>query len=145
MLLCCCHPSSIYSWFLKPLSVLHSRFPTKKSWVVAYFFNFFQLFQQQIFFFIKSILCNFVVRTLQYFQKKFKLFLPTKSWKNHPQKLLRKTQIHFFSLLPAQPNQPNQPKQKNSCSKMWSIDQLYIDTQLRHKSKKSKNLGRCGR
>ena len=24
-------PSSIYSWFLKPLSVLHSRFPTKKS------------------------------------------------------------------------------------------------------------------
>ena len=30
------NPSSIYSWFLKPLSVLHSRFPTKKSWVVAY-------------------------------------------------------------------------------------------------------------
>ena len=27
--------------FLKPQSVLHSRFPTKKSWVVAYFFNFF--------------------------------------------------------------------------------------------------------
>ena len=25
-------------------------------------------------------------------------FLSTKSWKNHPQKLLRKTQIHFFSL-----------------------------------------------
>ena len=24
-------PSSIYSWFLKPLYVLHSRFPTKKS------------------------------------------------------------------------------------------------------------------
>ena len=24
--------------------------------------------------------------------------LTTKSWKNHPQKLLRKTQIHFFSL-----------------------------------------------
>ena len=23
------NPSSIYSWFLKPLSVLHSRFPTK--------------------------------------------------------------------------------------------------------------------
>ena len=34
------NPSSIYSWFLNPLSVLHSRFPTKKSWVVAYFFNF---------------------------------------------------------------------------------------------------------
>jgi hypothetical protein len=25
------HPSSIYSWFLKPLSLLHSGFPTKKS------------------------------------------------------------------------------------------------------------------
>ena len=25
------NPSSIYSWFLKLLSVLHSRFPTKKS------------------------------------------------------------------------------------------------------------------
>ena len=30
------NPSSIYSWFLKPLSVLHSRFPTQKLWVVAY-------------------------------------------------------------------------------------------------------------
>ena len=25
-----CGPSSIYSWFLKPLSALHSQFPTKK-------------------------------------------------------------------------------------------------------------------
>ena len=32
-------PSSIYSRFLKPLSVLHARFPTKKSWVVAYFWQ----------------------------------------------------------------------------------------------------------
>ena len=73
--------------------------------------------------------------------KKF-IFFALKKLKKHPQKLPRKTQIHFFSLLPAQ---PKQPKQKNSCSKMWPIDQLYIDTQLRHKSKKSKNLGRCGR
>ena len=36
------------------------------------------------------------MRTLQCFQKNF--FLPTKCWKNHPQKLLRKTQIHFFFL-----------------------------------------------
>ena len=26
--------------------------------------------------------------------------MPTKSWKNHPKKLIRKTQIHFFPLLP---------------------------------------------
>ena len=31
--------------------------------------------------------------------KKFKMFvLTTKSWKNHPQKLLRISQIHFFPL-----------------------------------------------
>ena len=28
------------------------------------------------------------------------MFLPTKSWKTHSQKLLRKIQIHFVSLLP---------------------------------------------
>ena len=64
--------------------------------------------------------------------------MPTKRWKNHPQKLLRKTQIHFFFLtalscpeLPwaalSCPELPKQPKQKNSCSKMWFIDQLYIE------------------
>ena len=47
--------------------------------------------------------------------------MTTKSWKNYPQKLLRIPQIHFFSLLPWL------PKQKNSCSKMWIIDQLYIE------------------
>ena len=50
----------------------------------------------------------------------FKMFvLTTKSWKNHPQKLLRIPQIHFFPLLPWL---PKQPKQKNSCCKMWPID-----------------------
>ena len=47
--------------------------------------------------------------------------MPTKSWKNHPQKLLRITQIRFFPLLP---ELTKRPKQKNSCSKMWPIDQL---------------------
>ena len=36
-----------------------------------------------------------------FFKTILNLFLPTKSWKNHPQKMLRKTQIHFFSLLPS--------------------------------------------
>ena len=54
-------PSSIYSWFLKPLSVLHSRFPTKKLCVVApqkIFPTFFQ-------FFSFLLLRNLLVRTLQ--------------------------------------------------------------------------------
>ena len=49
--------------------------------------------------------------------------MPSKSWKNHPQKLLKIPQIHFFSLLPWV---PKWPKQKNSCYEMWPIDQLCI-------------------
>ena len=45
------------------------------------------------------------------FLKNSIFFLPTKSWKKHHQKMLKKTQIYFFfSLLPAQ---PKWPKQKN--------------------------------
>ena len=75
--------------------------------------------------FKKIILCNFLVQTLQCFRKDFQFFFfTTKSWKNYSQKLLRIPQIHFFSLLPWL---PKRPKQKNSCSKMWPIDQLYIE------------------
>ena len=51
-------------------------------------------------------------------------FVHKKLKKKHPQKLLRKTQIHFFSLLP---ELPKRPKQKDLCSKMWLIDQLFIE------------------
>ena len=47
-------------------------------------------------------------------------FLPTKSWKNHPQKLLRVTQIHFFFLTAW-------AAQTAQTEKMWPIDQLYIE------------------
>ena len=40
-------PSSIYSWFLKPLSVLHSRFLTKKS-CGSLFFQLFSTFSKKI-------------------------------------------------------------------------------------------------
>ena len=56
--------------------------------------------------------------------KILRFFCPQKVEKKHPQKLLRITQIHFFSLLP---ELPKWPKQKNSCSKMWPTDQLYIE------------------
>ena len=49
--------------------------------------------------------------------------------------MLRIPQIHFFPLLPAQ---LKWPKQKNSCSKMWSIDQLYIELGSTKKEKKEK-------
>ena len=35
---------------------------------------------------------------MEFFNAVAKIFLPTKSWKKHPQKLLRIPQIHFFSL-----------------------------------------------
>ena len=43
-------------------------------------------------------LCNFLVRTLQCFSFFKYFFCPWKHEKNHPQKLLRKTQILFFFL-----------------------------------------------
>ena len=83
------NPSSIYSWFLKPLTLLHSGFLTKKSWVVAYFSNFFQLFVDKKSFFIKVLLCNFSMRLLKHFLKIFKKIfcLATKKLKKPPQKV----------------------------------------------------------
>ena len=60
-------------------------------WVVAYF----EKIKKKI---KKDNLCNFLVRTLQCKNKWNFFFLSTKNWKNHPQKLLRKTQIQFFFL-----------------------------------------------
>ena len=63
------------------------------------------------------------------FSKKFNFFCPQKVEKSTLKSLPKKLKSTFFSLLPAQ---PEQPKQKNSCSKMWLIDQLYIELGLRH-------------
>ena len=102
-------PVIIDSDSLKPLSVLLSKLSG------SLFFQLFQTFSKKRKKIIKAILCNFSMRMLKHFWKKKKI-LPTKSWKSHPQKLLRIPQIHFFSLLPWLPKQPNQ---KNSYSKMW--------------------------
>ena len=72
---CCIIPSSIYSWFIKPLSL-----------------------------------------TIR-----IKIWVPTNSWKNHAIKSC--LEILFFHNCP---ELPKPPKQKNLCSKMWLIDQLYI-------------------
>ena len=65
------------------------------------------------------------MRTLQCFLKKFKFgFCPQKVEKTNLKSCSEKLKSTFFSLLPAQ---PKRPKQKNSCSQMWSIDQLYIE------------------
>ena len=56
------HPSELLSEFVKPLSVLHSGLNHNHSFKE---FNF--------------ILWIFLVRTLQHFQKKENIFLPTKS------------------------------------------------------------------
>ena len=49
---------------------------------------FFQLFEREKKKYIKAFLCNFTMRTLKYFQKKFNFFLANKSWKKHLKKLL---------------------------------------------------------
>jgi hypothetical protein len=53
-----------------------------------------------------------------------KKFCPQKVEKNTLKSCSEKLKSTFFPLLPAQ---PKWPKQKNSCSKMWPIDQLYIE------------------
>ena len=55
---------------------------------------------------------------LSFFKNTF--FLTAKSWKNHPQKLLRNTQIFF------QPCTAKRPKKKNSVFKMWLKESLSI-------------------
>ena len=91
----CCHSQCYRQWLFKAPRCITLKI---EIWAVAYFFNFFKLFLKKTTKFIKYILCNFSMRMLKCFLKKFKFFLPTKSWKNHPQKLLRITQIHFFFL-----------------------------------------------
>ena len=49
----------------------------------------------------KSFFMQLFSADARIFFSKSLVFLPTKGWKKHPQKLLRKTQIYFFfSLLP---------------------------------------------
>ena len=70
--------------------------------------------------FLKSNIFIFSVKKYHKLISSFGQKMPTKRWKSHPQKLLRKTQI------PLLPGLPKWPKQKNSCSKMWLKEQLYI-------------------
>ena len=111
-------PTSIYCWLLKPLSVLHSRFPTKKSWVVAYFWpqHFFKIF----FVFLS---CNSLVQMLQC-KKSFKKNVDHQNMKKLPQNVAyfsRNSEFRNFSLTSQQPKW-----QKLSCPYIWPIDQLYI-------------------
>ena len=59
------------------------------------------------------------------FLKKNKFFFcPQKVGKTTLKSCSEKLKCIFFSLLP---ELPKRPKQKNSCSKMWLIDQLYTE------------------
>ena len=62
-----------------------------------------------------------LVRLLKYFLSNFKFILPTKSFKKPPSKDAQKNSNSFFFLL------PKRHKQKDLCSKMWLIDQMYIE------------------
>ena len=47
-----------------------------------------------------------------------------------PSKVAQKNSNPLF--FPYCPELPNRPKQKNSCSKLWLIDQLYIELGFLH-------------
>ena len=57
------------------------------------------------------------------FKKKY-FFCPQKVEKPTLKSCSEKLKSTFF---PYCPELPKRPKQKNSCSKMWLIDQLYIE------------------
>ena len=58
------------------------------------------------------------------FLKKLKKICPQKVEKNTLKSCSEKLKSTFFHYCP---ELPKQPKQKNSCSKLWLIDQLYIE------------------
>ena len=58
------------------------------------------------------------------FSKKLRFICPQKVEKTTLKSCSEKLKSTFFPLLPAQ---PKWPKRKNSRSKMWPIDQLYIE------------------
>ena len=60
------------------------------------------------------------------FSKKLRnFFCPQKVEKKTPSKVAQKNSNPLF--FPYCPELPKRPKQKNSCSKLWLIDQLYIE------------------
>ena len=61
------------------------------------------------------------MRTLQSLKRILKIFLPTKSRKNHPQKLLRIPQIHLFPYCPDCPNSPTMQIPFNISVDKWSF------------------------
>ena len=88
------------------------------------FFQLFSIVGKKIFF-IKELLCNFSMRLLKYFWKKFQhFFCHQKVEKTTPKSSILKQKFRRFRnflLL------PNQPRWQISCSKIWPIEQLYIE------------------
>ena len=61
---------------------------------------------------------------LKYFLNEISFFCPQKVEKTTLKSCSEKLKSTFF---PYCPELPKRPKQKNLCSKMWPIDQLYIE------------------
>ena len=74
-------PSAIYSESIKPLSLLHSRFSLSLKLILVQ-----KKFKKILIFFVKEILCNFLVRTLQCLKKNF----DHKKLKKPPSKVAQK-------------------------------------------------------
>ena len=109
--ICSSKPSSIDSWFIKPLSLSFTL--RIKIWVVAI------LSQKRKKENIKEIICNFWVWMLQYLNQQLS-FCPQKVEKATLKSYSEIIRIFFFHFC------PELSKLKNSCFKMWLTDQLYI-------------------
>ena len=83
-----------------------------------YFFK--NLKKKKLTLFYATFLCG----RYNVFKKIQNIFCPQKIGKTTIKSCSEKLKSTFFFLMPAQ---PKRPKQKNSCSKVWLIDQLYIE------------------
>ena len=108
------NPSALYSDSLKPLSVL--RTGLKLGWQ--------PIFSKKVY---KSFLMQLFSAVAKIFLLIFLFFSPQKVKKNTLRSCTETLKSTFFPLLP---ELLKRPKQKDLCSKMWPINQLYIELEL---------------
>ena len=98
-------PSSIYSWSIQPLFLLHSKYEFE--WVTLELKKNTLLMKNWKKSSSKAL--NTLLYVISLWSKVKKQYL---NW--------------FFPYWPELPKRPEQPKQQNTCYNMWLIDKLYI-------------------
>ena len=120
----CQGTETIDSDSLEPLYVLHSKLKFEWQPIFSTFSNFFK--KKKI---IKAILCNFSMRTLKCFLKKFKFFFALKKLKKPPSKVAQNNSNPlFFHYCLSCPNSPNRRIRAPKCGLQTNYVQNWVST-----------------